>query len=84
MKSFSYTGTTPAGKQVKGTINAEDEKDFMSQVNAKGLTNLKYEEKDIDSSKTIKKFSTKDLAFNCRLMVRKLPTRAIHISRTLQ
>ncbi|MBR2088563.1 MAG: type II secretion system F family protein [Oscillospiraceae bacterium] len=66
MKSFSYTGTTPAGKQVKGTINAEDERDFMSQVNAKGLTNLKYEEKDIDSSKTIKKFSTKDLAFNCR------------------
>jgi type IV pilus assembly protein PilC len=66
MKSFSYTGTTPAGKQVKGTINAEDERDFMSQVNAKGLTNLKYEEKDIESSKTIKKFSTKDLAFNCR------------------
>ncbi len=66
MKSFSYTGTTPAGKQVKGTINAEDEKDFMAQVNAKGLTNLKYEEKDIESSKTIKKFSTKDLAFCCR------------------
>ena len=66
MKSFSYTGTTPAGKQVKGTINAEDERDFMSQINAKGLTNLKYEEKDIESSKTIKKFSTKDLAFNCR------------------
>ncbi|MBQ4465473.1 MAG: type II secretion system F family protein [Oscillospiraceae bacterium] len=66
MKSFSYTGTTPAGKQVKGTINAEDERDFMSQVNAKGLTNLKYEEKDIESSKTIKKFSTKDLAFCCR------------------
>ena len=66
MKSFSYTGTTPAGKQVKGTINAEDERDFMSQINAKGLTNLKYEEKDINSSKTIKKFSTKDLAFCCR------------------
>jgi len=66
MKSFSYTGTTPAGKAVKGTINAEDERDFMSQINAKGLTNLKYEEKDITSSKTIKKFSTKDLAFCCR------------------
>lgn len=66
MKSFSYTGTTPAGKQVKGTINAEDEKDFMSQISAKGLTNLKYEEKDITSSKTIKKFKTKDLAFCCR------------------
>ncbi len=66
MKSFSYTGTTPAGKPVKGTINAEDERDFMSQINAKGLTNLKYEEKDIENSKTIKKFSTKDLAFCCR------------------
>lgn len=66
MKSFSYTGTTPAGKPVKGTINAEDEKDFMSQINAKGLTNLKYEEKDITRSKTIKKFNTKDLAFCCR------------------
>jgi len=65
MKSFSYTGTTPAGKQVKGTINAEDERDFMSQINAKGLTNLKYQEKDT-SSKTIKKFSTKDLSFCCR------------------
>ena len=66
MKSFSYTGTTPAGKQVKGTINAEDERDFMSQVSQKGLTNLKYEEKEITSSKTIKKFNTKDLAFCCR------------------
>lgn len=66
MKSFSYTGTTPAGKPVKGTINAEDEKDFMSQISAKGLTNLKYEEKDITRSKTIKKFKTKDLAFCCR------------------
>ncbi len=66
MKSFSYTGTTPAGKQVKGTINAEDERDFMAQVSQKGLTNLKYEEKDVKSSKTIKKFNTKDLAFMCR------------------
>lgn len=66
MKSFSYTGTTPAGKQVKGTINAEDERDFMAQVSQKGLTDLKYEEKDVKSSKTIKKFNTKDLAFMCR------------------
>ena len=66
MKSFSYTGTTPAGKAVKGTINAEDERDFMSQINAKGLTNLKYQEKDITDSKSIKKFKTKDLAFCCR------------------
>ena len=66
MKSFSYTGTTPAGKQVKGTINAEDERDFMSQISSKNLTNLKYQEKDITSSKTIKKFSTKDLSFCCR------------------
>lgn len=66
MKSFSYVARTQAGKQVKGTINAEDERDFKAQANAKGLEVLKYEEKDIKSKNTIKKFSTKDLAFCCR------------------
>lgn len=66
MKSFSYVAKSQAGKQVKGTINAEDERDFKAQATAKGLEILKYEEKDISEKKTLKKFSTKDLAFNCR------------------
>lgn len=66
MKSFSYVATTPAGKQVKGTINAEDAKEFATKAKEKGLTVTKYEEKEIGKKKTIKKFSTKDLAFNCR------------------
>ncbi len=66
MKSFSYVGKTQAGKEVKGTINAEDEKDFMAQARQKGYEILRYEEKDIKSKNTIKKFTTKDLAFNCR------------------
>jgi type IV pilus assembly protein PilC len=66
MKSFSYVAKSKAGKQVKGTINAEDERDFKAQATAKGLEILKYEEKDISEKKTLKKFSTKDLAFNCR------------------
>lgn len=66
MKSFSYVAKTQAGKQVKGTINAEDERDFKAQAIAKNLEILKYEEKDISEKNTLKKFSTKDLAFNCR------------------
>ena len=66
MKSFSYVATTAAGKQVKGTINAEDVRDFTKQAKDKGLTVTKYEEKDIEKKKTIKSFNTKDLAFNCR------------------
>lgn len=66
MKSFSYVAKSQAGKQVKGTINAEDERDFKAQATAKGLEILKYEEKDISEKKTLRKFSTKDLAFNCR------------------
>ena len=37
MKSFSYVAKTQAGKQVKGTINAEDERDFKAQATAKGF-----------------------------------------------
>jgi len=66
MKSFSYVATTAAGKQVKGTINAEDVREFTKQAKDKGLTVTKYEEKEIDKKKTIKNFKTQDLAFNCR------------------
>lgn len=66
MKSFSYVANTTAGKQVKGTINAEDEREFVAKANEKGLRIVSYEEKEIKAKKTLKKFKTKDLAFNCR------------------
>lgn len=66
MKSFSYVAKTPADKQVKGTINAEDEKEFSAKLKEKGLILISYEEKEIGAKKTVKKFKTKELAFNCR------------------
>ncbi|MBE6850266.1 MAG: type II secretion system F family protein [Ruminococcus sp.] len=66
MKSFSYVAKTAADKQVKGTINAEDEREFSAKLREKGLTLISYEEKEIGAKKTTKKFKTKELAFNCR------------------
>ncbi len=66
MKSFSYVAKTAADKQVKGTINAEDEKEFSAKLRDKGLTLISYEENEIGAKKTTKKFKTKELAFNCR------------------
>lgn len=66
MKSFSYVAKTPADKQIKGTINAEDEREFSAKLKEKGYTLISYEEKEIGAKKTVKKFKTKELAFNCR------------------
>ncbi|MBQ8926750.1 MAG: type II secretion system F family protein [Oscillospiraceae bacterium] len=66
MKSFSYIAESAAGKQQKGTINAEDEREFQAKAREKGLRILSYEEKEIGKKQTLKKFKTKDLAFNCR------------------
>lgn len=66
MKSFSYVAKTAADKQVKGTINAEDEREFNAKLREKGLILISYEENEIGAKKTTKKFKTKELAFNCR------------------
>ncbi|HAJ96478.1 MAG TPA: type II secretion system F family protein [Ruminococcus sp.] len=67
MKSYTYVGKSDkTGKAVKGTINAEDEKDFHSQAKAKGIIVTSFEEKSITGSKTIKKFKTEELTFCCR------------------
>jgi type II secretory pathway component PulF len=52
MKSFSYVAITTAGKQVKGTENAEDVKEFTKRMKDKGYTVTKYEEKEIEKKKT--------------------------------
>ena len=66
MKSFSYTARDAAGKTVKGAMVAEDEKDFMEKMHEKGLFCTDYAESKQKETKSIHKFKTKELAFNCR------------------
>lgn len=66
MKNFSYTAVDAKGKTVKGNMPAEDEKEFLAKIRAKGLVSKSYEETDSKSSKTLHKFTTKELSFNCR------------------
>ncbi len=65
MKSFTYVAVNEKGKEIKGSLNAENEKDFLTQLKAKGLTLKTYEESG-SNSKAIKKFKTQELAFCCR------------------
>lgn len=66
MKSFSYTAVDANGKTVKGNMNAEDEKEFLNKLREKGLVSKSYKETDSKNSKTVHKFTTKELSFNCR------------------
>ena len=66
MKSFTYVAVNEKGKEIKGSLNAENEKDFLTQIKAKGLTLKTFDEKAGSDSKSIKKFKTQDLAFCCR------------------
>lgn len=66
MKSFSYTAQDVKGNQVKGVIVADDEQAFLAKIKEKGLYCRDYKESDSDNSKSMYKFSTKELAFNCR------------------
>ena len=66
MKSFSYVAQDAKNKQVKGIINAETEQEFLKKAKEKGLYVKDYRESDSNDSKTIYKFSTKELAFCCR------------------
>lgn len=66
MKSYTYVAKSKNGKEVRGTINAEDVKDFMAQAKAKNLEIKGYEEKDVRDSKSIRKFKTEELSFCCR------------------
>lgn len=66
MKSFSYTAQDAKGNQHKGVITAENEQEFLAKMKEKGLYAKDYKESDSDNSKSMYKFSTKELAFNCR------------------
>lgn len=66
MKSFSYVAQDARNKQVKGIINAETEQEFLKKIKEKGLYVKDYRESDSGDSKSMYKFSTKELAFCCR------------------
>ena len=66
MKSFSYIAQDAKRKQVKGVINAENEQELLKKLKERGLEVKDYKESDSDNSKSMYKFSTKELAFCCR------------------
>lgn len=66
MPNYSYVAKDAYGKTVKGAIEAEDEKEFLDKIHQKGLYCTNYGQTSAKSKKTVKKFKTKDLAFNCR------------------
>lgn len=66
MPNYSYVAKDSNGKTVKGNIEAEDEKDFLDKIHQKGLYCTDYNETAAKAKRSVKKFKTKDLAFNCR------------------
>lgn len=66
MPNYSYVAKDAYGKSVKGTLEADNEKDFLNKIRQKGLYCTDYSETADKTKKTLKKFKTKDLSFNCR------------------
>lgn len=67
MPSYTYTAKDVAGNIRKGTLNAEDEQDFLAKIHEKGLFPTEYGEA-AGVKQSAHKFTTKELAFNCRQM----------------
>jgi len=66
MKSYSYVARDARGKEVKGKANAENEQEFLEKMKERGVYVSDYKEDDSTNSKSIYKFSTKELSFCCR------------------
>lgn len=66
MPNYSYIAKDAYGKTIKGSLEAEDEKDFLDKIHQKGLYCTDYSQTNAKAKKSVKKFKTKDLAFNCR------------------
>ena len=66
MKSYSYIAQDARGKQVKGKANAENEQEFLEKMKERGVFIKDYKEDDSSNTRSIYKFSTKELAFCCR------------------
>lgn len=67
MKTFIYTATDVQGNTVKNAkMSAEDVNDFLEKIHEKGLFCSSYKEASSKSNNTLHKFTTKELANNCR------------------
>lgn len=67
MKTFIYTATDVQGNTVKNAkMSAEDVNDFLEKIHEKGLFCSSYKEASAKSNNTLHKFTTKELANNCR------------------
>ncbi len=69
MKTFIYTATDVQGNTVKNQrMNAEDVNDFLDKIHEKGLFCSDYREARGNDKKSLHKFTTKELAYDCRQM----------------
>lgn len=67
MKTFIYTATDVQGNTVKNAkMNAEDVNDFLEKIHEKGLFCSSYRETKGGSTNHMHKFTTKELAYDCR------------------
>ena len=66
MRSYSYSGQDAKGMPKKGIITAENDQEFLQKAKEKGIYVRDYQESDSSEAKSIYKFGTKELAFNCR------------------
>ena len=66
MKSYSYIGQDAKGNVVRSRANAENEQEFLEKMKERGVYVSDYKEDDSTNSKSIYKFSTKELSFCCR------------------
>ncbi|MEG0615240.1 MAG: type II secretion system F family protein [Oscillospiraceae bacterium] len=66
MKMYTYSAKDSSGSLQKGSIQCEDYNDFLEKIHDKGLFCMGYKEAEVKEVKTMKKFTTKDLAFDCR------------------
>lgn len=67
MKTFIYTATDVQGNTVKNQkMNAEDVNDFLEKIHERGLFCSSYREAKGGQQKSLHKFTTKELAYDCR------------------
>lgn len=66
MKTFTYTANDMNGNVIKGSMVCEDYNDFLARMRDRGLLCMSHKETEVKESKSVHKFDTKELAFNCR------------------
>jgi len=66
MKSYSFVGQDAKGNKIRSRANAENVQEFEQKMKERGIYVAEYQEDDSDNSKSIYKFSTKELSFCCR------------------